>query len=417
MAQKRLSDEKRQAIINSLKGGVSQRKTAMTLKASPETVKRIALELRGDEGTPKHDPTDHRVLSLEAQNIALKDDILRCKKAYKAAQRTNSVFEALADELRQCITPIKPLPPIVRVGEKTNLIKESVVAILSDEHADQVVLPHQVGNLERYSFPIALRRAEQYVDTIIKFTQRTLKNYQFDTLWILANGDHTSGEIHGAVDHSEYRNSFRNSLAVGQMHSLMFRDLAPYFRSVKVVYVPGNHGRRSQNKDYHGAWNNWDYLIAETAKMHCVDLTNVEFRIPDSFSVCIEIEDHGFHLTHGDEIRGWMGIPWYGISRKTQRLTALNAAQKRKIGYYIFGHFHQASTLAVLDGETIINGTWVATDPYAYESLSVFSEPSQWLFGVNSQRGISWRLNMKLRTEREHLGPDRYTIKLAQESE
>jgi hypothetical protein len=363
----------------------------------------------------KADPTDVRVLKLEAKNIALQDEMQRCKRAYKAAQRNNSVFEALVDELEQVITPIKPLPAAIKIKPKTDAIPESVVALLSDEHAGQLVLPHQVGNLERYNFPVALRRAERYVDTIIKFTQRTLHNYKFDTLWILANGDHTSGEIHGAVEHSEYRNSFRNCLAVGQMHSLMFRDLAPYFKNVKVVYVPGNHGRRSIKKDYNGAWNNWDYLIAETAKLHCMDIPNVEFNIPDAFSVCVDIEGHGFHLSHGDDVRGWMGIPWYGISRKTQRLTALSASQKKKVGYYIFGHFHQASTLAVLDGETIINGAWVSTDPYAYEGLSVFSEPSQWMFGVNKEKGITWRLNMKLKTDREHLGPDRYRINLTQE--
>ena len=347
----------------------------------------------------------------------MSDEINRCKRAYKASQRKNSVFEALVDELKNVITPIKPLPKLSVVRDKRKCIEESVVAILSDEHADQVVLPHQVGNLERYNFPIALRRAESYVDTIIKFTQRTLQNYKFNTLWILANGDHTSGEIHNSVDHSEYRNSFRNSLAIGQMHSLMLRDLAPYFDKIKIVYVPGNHGRRSTQKDYHGAWNNWDYLIAETAKLHCTNLENVEFCIPDAFSVCVDIEGHGFYITHGDEIRGWMGIPWYGISRKTQRLTALNATQKKEVDYYVFGHFHQSSTLAVLAGETIINGSWVATDPFAYEALSVFNEPSQWLFGVNKERGISWRLNMRLRTEREHLGPNRYIVRLTQETE
>ncbi|KKK53204.1 hypothetical protein LCGC14_3097150, partial [marine sediment metagenome] len=45
-------------------------------------------------------------------------------------------------------------------------------------------------------------------------------------------------------------------------------------------------------------------------------------------------------------------------------------------------------------------------------SLSVFNEPSQWLHGVHNKNGISWRLNVGLRSEREHLGPDRYTVNL-----
>ncbi|GAG85760.1 unnamed protein product, partial [marine sediment metagenome] len=276
-------------------------------------------------------------VQLEAQNLALKDDVNRVKLAYKATQRKNSIFEALVDELHQVITPITPLPKARRYNGKKKLIRESVVVMLSDEHADQIVLPHQVGNLERKNFPITLRRAEEFVDTLIKFTQKTLSNYQFDTLWILANGDHVSGEIHNAKDHSEYRNSFRNCLATGQMQALMFRDLAPYFKEVKIVYVSGNHGRRTPKKEYHGAYNNWDYLVAETARIHCQDIKNIEFKIPDSFSTCVDIEGYGFYLTHGDEIRSWNSIPFYGIERKTRRLTALTATQNKRIHYYLLG--------------------------------------------------------------------------------
>lgn len=415
MPTRRLPDDTRKAIEADLeKGELTHRELAKKYHVGTGTIANIK---KGLVKSPldQPDPTDKHILKLEAQVIALKDENSRCKQSYKAAQRENSVFEALTDELAGCITPIKPLPKAVKHKTKSKRIKESLVALLSDEHADQIILPHQVGGLERYNFSIALRRAEEYVDTLLKFSQRTLSNYQFDTLWIFANGDHVSGEIHGASDHSQYRNMLRNSLAVGQMHSLMLRDLAPHFREIKIVYTPGNHGRRSIKKDYHGAWDNWDYLVAETARLHCINIKNIEFLIPDAFSVCVDIENHGFHVTHGEEIQSWMGIPFYGISRKTMRLTALNAAQKRKIDCYIFGHFHTASMLSALDGETIINGPWPATDPYAYEKMSVFSEPSQWLFGVNRKRGISWRLNMKLRTEREHLGPDRYVVNLAKE--
>lgn len=358
---------------------------------------------------PKVDPTDARVLQLEAQVIALRDEGQQCKRAYKAAQRENAVFEALVDELQQTVKPIKPLPSVVKVGTNKDKIHESLVMHLSDEHADSIVLPHQVGGLERYDLRIALRRAEVYVDTVIRFTQQTLSNYAFDNLYILAHGDHVSGEIHGATDHSVYRNSFRNALAVGQMHALMYRDLCAHFPRIHVLYLSGNHGRRSIKKDYHRPQDNWDYLVAEIAKLHCADLTNVDFSIPDSYSACLDIEGYGFAVAHGDDIRSWNGIPWYGIERRTRRWGAISAATDRKINYYCFGHFHNAATQAALNGETILNGSWVACDPYAFNALAVFSEPAQWIHGVHAAHGVSWRLNVKLRTEREHLGPKRYS--------
>lgn len=366
---------------------------------------------------PEADPTDTKVLELEAKIVAVTDDRNRLAAAYKASQRKNSIFEAVADEMRELIKPIKPLPDAPVKRKIHGKIQESVVLHLSDEHADSIVLPHQVSGLERYNFGIALRRAEQLVDTTIHFTQNTLSNYNFGTLWVFASGDHISGEIHNAVDHSEYRNMFKNSLGVGQMHALMLRDLAAHFSEVKIIYTSGNHGRRSAKKDYHNPHDNWDYLVAKIAELHCKDLKNVEFLIPDSFSANIEIEGHGFCISHGDDIRAWNGIPWYGIERKTRRWMSLNAAVQRQVKYYCFGHFHNHATQASLGGETIINGSWIATDPYAVNAITAYSEPSQWLHGVHVGVGISWRLNIKLRTSREHLGPNRYSVALVKSNE
>lgn len=417
MPARPILDEIQDAIKTDLvEGKLSQREIGKKHNVSQGTVcniKRGCIKTSAD----LPDPTDNRILKLEAQNLALQDENRRCKLAYKAAQRQNSIFEALVDEFGNAITPIKPLPwaPRSPRSKGKKVIKESLVAHLSDEHADEVILPQQVGGLERYDFRIALRRAEEYVDNLLKFTQRTLSNYHFHTLWILANGDHSSGEIHKSVDHSYYRNQLRNSLAIGQLHALMFRDFAPHFPRIKVLYTPGNHGRRSPRKDYHGAWDNWDYLIAEVAKAHCVDLKNVEFLIPDSFSVNLEIENYGFHVTHGDEIRSWNSMPWYGIERKTRRLTALHASQDRQIHYYCFAHFHQPASQWALNGETLINGSWVATSPFVYEKLSSYTVPAQLIHGVHRDYGVSWRLYLKLKTEREHLGPNRYQISLAKE--
>lgn len=411
--QQPISDAKISEIEKDLETGIAQCKIAKKHHVSTGTVSKIKNKVF-KVSTENADPTDQRILKLEAQNIALRDENNRCRQSYKAAQRKNSIFESIVDELKQVVTPIKVPTRLPKIAPKKTTTKESLVAMLSDEHADQIVLPEQTGNLERYDFRIALRRAEKYVDTIIKFTQNNLNRYQFKDLYIPAIGDHTSGEIHNAKDHSEYRNAFRNSLAIGQMHALMFRELSMYFPNIHVLYLPGNHGRRSIKKDYHGARDNWDYLIAETARMHCMDLKNISFKIPNSFSAGLDIESWGFGFSHGDDIRSWNGIPWYGIERKTRRLAAISATRNRRIHYYGFAHFHNMATQAVLDGETIINGAWLATDPYAYESLGVFSEPSQWLFGVHRDKGISWRLNMKLRTEREHLGPNRYQISLAE---
>jgi hypothetical protein len=57
-----------------------------------------------------------------------------------------------------------------------------------------------------------------------------------------------------------------------------------------------------------------------------------------------------------------------------------------------------------------MNGPWLATDPYSYEGLASYTEPFQWLHGVNRKYGITWRLDVKLRHKNEMRGPQRYLI-------
>lgn len=361
-------------------------------------------------------PAKGTELEYQGKIATLQSELRQLKKDLKLAQHQHGMFRALVDEMETMIVPMEPPEKWTDTRSKKGAIEEHLVMHLSDEHADEIVLPHQVGDLEKFDFGVALCRAETYIDTMLKWTQKTLTNHRFPVLHILAYGDHTSGEIHGAVTRSHYRNMFRNAIAIGQMHGQMIHDLAGFFQKICVYYVPGNHGRRSIRKDFHGAWDNWDYLVAEVARMYCGQMTHVDFAIPDAFSMNIDINNWGFAIEHGDGVKSWMGIPWYGLERKTRRLVSLHNSMGKQISYFVFGHFHSMSTNADLRGEMIINGAWPATNPYGYNEFSGYREPMQLIHGVHADRGISWRLPIKLKDDaREETGPSRYRIDLAEE--
>lgn len=360
-----------------------------------------------------YDPTDARILELEADIAHLTEERNRERRKVKAGARDRGLFKAMADVLTEKIVPVNPLPRVRRpAGKKGKTIEEHVVMHISDMHADQVVRPEECGGLEEYNFPIACARAERYVDTVLQWTQETLApQFRFPVLTVLAYGDFTSGEIHGHAARSYYRNQFKNCLAIGQLQALMFRDLAPHFDQVNVVYVPGNHGRRTPKKDYHGAHDNFDYLVAETARMHCRKLQNIQFLIPNAFSVNLDINGVGFNVSHGDDVRSNLGVPFYGMVRRQKGLIALGAMQGGpRTRYFCMGHHHTASSLGDIDGELIVNGAWLGTDSFAYNAFSGYREPSQWLHGVNQKYGITWRLNVKLKHKAEKKGPRRYLI-------
>jgi hypothetical protein len=435
MARKpRLSEEVASKLKADIADGMKQTEIAKNYDVSRSLVSDIATERiyknvpwpDGKKPAPKkaggqhkpiedYDPTNRKIQELEAEVIHLTEERNRERQRAKSNAKTEGLFKAMASELTKKVIAVKPLPPARKTFARKGRIEEHAVLHLSDGHHDQIVTREECGGLEYYDFLVSCCRGERLVDTTLQWTQQILADqYSFPVLNILAYGDFTSGEIHGAATRSYFRYMMRNCIGIGKLHALMYRDLAPYFEQVNVVYVPGNHGRRTRKKDYHGAHDNWDYLCAEMARLYCQDIPNVDFLIPNCFTVNLDINGVGFNIAHGDDIKSSMGIPWYGLQRRQSRLQALAPLQTGpRVKYYCVGHFHQKGMVGAQDTETIMNGPWVATDAYAYNSLGGYTEPFQWLHGVNPKYGISWRMDVRLKDQiREKQGPQRYKIEL-----
>jgi hypothetical protein len=365
--------------------------------------------LRDELKALKKKPDKKAEVGYMAEIASLKSEKLELNKQLKVAVRSHGLFQSIAEELNDLVEPMDSLPSAIPAKDK-KAKSESLVIHLSDLHADEIVLPHQVGGTEAFDFKIACCRAEKYIaDTLDWAAGQSRLN--FDVAHVFAYGDNSSGEIHDSVGRSEFKNQFKNCFAIGQLMALMYRDLASAFPHVKVYCLPGNHGRRSVKKDFHGAQNNWDFLIYKISELHCADLKNVEFIIPDAFSMVVNIEGYGFQIQHGDDIKSWNGIPFYGIERKNRRTVSLQAALGNKIDYFVLGHFHALTTSADLKGETIINGAFPATNPYGYESFSGYREPMQLIHGVSKNYGATWRLPVKIKDPiAEAKGPKRYKV-------
>lgn len=362
---------------------------------------------------PQHDPTDARILALEAEVTHLKDEKNHYKRAATAHAKEHGLYQACVEVINEKIVPLKALPSAFKSKRHKNVIQEDLVLHLSDGHHDQIVTLEESGGLERYDFLISCARAERLIETLLEHSQEHLERYEFETLWILANGDHTSGEIHDHEKRSYYRNQMNNSLAIGQLHALMLRDLAPFFKQINCVYVPGNHGRRTTRKNHYGAHENWDYMIGKITELWCRDLKNISFALPNAFSANVVIRGHGFNMTHGDDIKGWSGIPFYGMIRRQKNLMALNSiSDGPNIRYFCMGHHHVQASMADLNGELLVNGAWLANDPYSYNSFAGYRAPSQLLHGVHDNWGVTWRLPIDLKHDGERNGPKRYFVEV-----
>jgi hypothetical protein len=374
-------------------------------KVGPNVVRKKA----GGQGI-KYDPTDERLLELEEEIVHLREERDRANAKVKVSAKLGGLFKAIVREMETRVKPYSALPAAWTPAAKHQIVEHAVLH-LSDAHADQVVKASSVGGLEEYNFPIACARAEHLVDTVLDWRKTLSPKFHFPVLWALVYGDLTSGIIHKASERSYYRNQFKNCLAIGQLFGLMFRDLASCFAQINVACVPGNHGRITPKKDYGGPTENFDYLVAEIARLHCRDLDNVSFLIPDAWSINLDINGVGVHVSHGDEVHSNSGVPFYGMVRRQKGLIALNNMQGGlRTRYFVMGHHHVSAALADVDGELLVNGSWLGTDPFAYNALAGYREPTQLLHGMNAKYGATWRLPIKMRSEGETRGPKRYKI-------
>jgi hypothetical protein len=352
---------------------------------------------------------DEKILKLTEENSFL-------KAQNKSLTRESGLFKELAEVIRE--SPIiSEIKPYIKTSNKGK-IEESAILLLSDSHADQIIKSEGVQGLENYNFNVACKRAERIVDTTISHLKENLLGYHFDTLFVFGLGDFISGDIHGADKHSQWQNSIKSALGVGELYSHMFQDLSEHFEKIAFISVSGNHPRRSVKKDFRGANDNFDYLVAKTVELRLqklIDEERMSVIIPDSWSAAVKIRGFNMLLNHGDGVRSFGGIPFYGIERRTRRLTSLGAVVGEVPNYFFYGHNHQATTLTNNLGETFLNGAWNACDEFSYEALAAYSNPTQLLLGVHEQHGVSWRLPIQLRSNdwrAEERKPSRYNIKI-----
>jgi len=350
--------------------------------------------------------------NLEQQNVSLIGEVTNLRKERNMLKRQlcssagrNSAVDEIVERLTPIITPL-PNVPRLKVKRKTDkTVDETLVIMLSDNHCDQVVTPEEVDGLEEYNFEVSMRRHEVLVEETLKFTQQSLANFRFKKLVILGLGDYTSGEIHGHVNRSYFRDQFINDLAIAELFSQMFAELSPHFETVEIVNITGNHGRLTNRIEYtkEAVAANHDTLIMRIAEIHCTNIKNLNFEFPSGLSTIKDIEGWKFYLHHGHGKAG-SSDAWTRAKRKSQTIVPLH---KGDVHYFCSGHFHTPGDVTASGGATLLgNGAFLACDPYSVQSLDEASSPTQIIFGVHPKNGVTWRLPIRLRTENEI--PQRY---------
>lgn len=345
---------------------------------------------------PPPDPDPEALAALDVQarrRLELQAEIRGLRATVERLHRNESIYERWADLLR---SETKPLPlaahaPLKAVKGQGQHEVEAVVT-LSDEHGDEVVSGAASWGTERYDYNVFRARLTRWVEVVTAYVTQHLPKHRFTRLWVAKLGDSINGGIH----HQEHRNHFANSLraaiAVGDAEAQALAALEPLFPGgVHVVAVSGNHPRTTLKKDFDDPHANLDFLVTTqlaTRLARHVDAGRITVHAPRAYTAYMEVCGHLCCLNHGDTVRGTWGIPWYGFSKRENRVQQMLAQHDARVRYFFWGHHHTPMERRdVGQVESLHAGAWVATSPWSLEQLAAGGEPQAPLYVFDERFG------------------------------
>lgn len=380
-----LSDSKVKEIRRRLAAGESVREIAAAVGVGVGTVSKY----RGAVEKPRPDP----LKEAEERRFRARE-LAREREQLEAVAGERSFREYLAGLIRESV-PTVDAPPVYREAKRSrDGVSESLLLLLSDWHAYEIVKPERVLGLNEYNAEVLARRVWRVTQSVRSIADRLRAgNYTFPELIVAANGDMISGTIHEVERHSDAPNVIQAAIGCGLLLAESLRDLAASFSKVTVYGTSGNHGRlpdhrRVSQKD---PSRSWDYLIYAVAAQALADVKHIRFVLPDSYSVVYQVEGWNVYQGHGHDIKSWQNIPFYGISRAATGLNALRVAAGKPIHYFLFSHFHNPGSITAPGGEYFVNGSLIGGTEFSVNGLGRADRPCQWLLGVHRDHGVTHR--------------------------
>lgn len=338
--------------------------------------------------------TEERV-AVDREVLRLKERLGIAESKLKATYREDEVEDRIVAHLDRLVPSLPPVTaPTFRSRNKGR--PESVVMLVSDYHAGEVVSSEELGGLSVYDWETFRRRWQYHVDTVGGICFGKLTGYDLPRLYVPMLGDMVTGIIHDELRETAEGTVMEWVCDGAHLIAQGIRQLAAEFPEVVVDCVIGNHGRLDKRVRFKKRYVNYDYLLYRFIALELRDLPHVTVRCNKSFYSLLEVPGATLLNLHGDNIKSWSGIPWYGITRAVTNLSLLLHAQRRSFDVVNLGHFHNAGTLDRIDSELVINGSAVGGNEFSIGALFTSTRPAQILYGVHPERGKTWEFKLDL---------------------
>lgn len=376
---------------------------------------------------PKVNVGDHVIDIVEEAKIKILEK--EKTKVHKELAQKAAVTDLILEKIETSIAKIPKveIPKIKYPKATASKTEEEACLILSDLHVGLACVPEEVGGLGHYNLDIFRYRLKNLINSVSKIADIHRKAYKLDTLNIFGIGDF----VHGSNDAGQWGMLHTEQNIMDQIFGTLsdlseaLLTLNQVFPKIKFYGVYGNHGRVAK-RGVEKAFVNWDYILYKMLESNLSNNKNIEFFVPRATFQVAQILNDKFLLIHGDQVRMWNGIPFYGLLRAEGKYRNMLSRDKdieglldlakiegielkdpkkmieyslnyaKAFDYMVMGHFHQPAELESSGGGKIImNNSFIGGDDYTINDLLLAGSASQKFFGMHPE-GRSWTYDIDL---------------------
>lgn len=315
------------------------------------------------------------------------------KSLYESLKRRTAQTELLSETIREAAASLPPLPPLTHTPVPPGQSSEEFVLLLSDQQLGQHTDPEETGGLGDYSIEIFHRYLQTLTDKVLDIWNLQRRPRKLH-VWFL--GDTVDGDAIFPGHQLHIEASVVEQVLVGaEAFSQFIQALKQHIPEISVMGIVGNHGRIGK-KGERKPWESFDYLTYQFMQERLREVQGITWDIPKAWFSIQNVLGWNFLCVHGDDIRAWNGIPFYGADRADARWTKLLASKGAYYQYFVLAHHHQPAIWDSVGGEKIMNGPWPNGSQFSFKALNVGTRPSQYLFGVHRDIGRSWSYKLYL---------------------
>lgn len=242
------------------------------------------------------------------------------------------------------------------------------VALFSDAHIEETVIPSSVLGMNEYNINIAEKRIQAYFTNLCE----CINEDKVDDLIFASLGDTISGYIHEELAQT---NGLSPLEATYKAQSLIFGGLKylceqTNLHSIKFIGIVGNHSRTTKKIQHaNGFKMSYEWLMYQNIQKFCeMEGLPIEFCIPESEVAIVNSPDgQKFIFAHGFQVKSTTNSVC-GIYPALNRLALKWGKVFGQDRIYI-GHFHQCVSInnAVVNGSIIGFNTFALTNGFSYE--------------------------------------------------